>query len=194
MAKRTKKSKRDDKGWQRWWDARLSALEKLFGKAEGDVMHSMIPLPMGGAADVLRFRPKGMGITYVTADLIGDSGQPKTKLGQYELMICQRDEKQEWAANLISRLAAYTLERPLEPWDTMSVAGALPRKSKISSLLFVPYAEFSVLRRKCGVLLCLGLTDSELRYCYSNDCDPVIAELKKAREFPFTDLRRRSVI
>ena len=187
-------STRDDDTWQAWWDDRKAALERILGPADSEVLHATMPLALGGQADVMQFRPPNMGVTYVTADLIGESGQPETSLGQYELMICQRDDQQDWAPTLISQLAAYTLEVPLQPWDTMTIAPALPDDSNISDALFVPYAEFEVRTKKCGLLLCLGLTEAELNYCRTVDCDPVIDKLKEAGEYPFTTPGRASVI
>lgn len=187
------KQRKHDDDWEAWWNDRKAALEKILGPADDDVLHSMIPLAMGGRADVLRFHPPDMGVTYVTADLIGNSGQPETSLGQYELMICQRDEKSDWPPNLISQLAAYTLNIPLQPWDTMTIAPALPKGSKIYDALFVPYASFKVRRKKCGLLLCLGLTNEELEFCRAVDCDPVIDKLKEVGEYPFTNPKRQSV-
>jgi hypothetical protein len=185
-------AKRDDDAWQAWWDDRMTALEELLGPSDPNVMHSWIPLGLGGRADVITFRPPKMGVTYVTADLIG-SEQPESSLGQYELMICQGDDSQEWAPHLISQLAAYTLEVPLQPWDTMTISPAIPDGSNIVDALFVPFAEFEVRSTKCGLLLVLGLTQPELDYC-AVDCDPVIDKLKEAGEYPFTTLDRQSVM
>ena len=170
----------------------MAAIEELLGPSDSNVMHSFVPLGIGGKADVITFRPPNMGLTYVTADLIG-SDQPESSLGQYELMICQRDDTRDWAPVLIAQLAAYTLEVPLQPWDTMTIAPALPDDSEMTDALFVPFTEFEVRSTKCGLLLVLGLTQAELDYC-AIDCDPVIDKLKKAGEYPFTTLGRQSVI
>ena len=42
--------------WQRWWDARVAALEAVLGPCDGTVYHSPPPLHLDGYADVLRFR------------------------------------------------------------------------------------------------------------------------------------------
>src|SRR4051794_30766849 len=92
---------------QRWWDARVAALETIFGTGDGTVRRASTELHQMGFADVMRFRAYINGVTYVTCSLIGNRRQVPNKWGQYELMICSRED-QEWAPALISRLAAYT--------------------------------------------------------------------------------------
>lgn len=78
--------------WKRLWDARLAALEGVLGPSDGEVLHSPIPFGLGGNADVIRFRKHVDGVVYVTSDLIGDQQSKPNMLGQYELMICLRDD------------------------------------------------------------------------------------------------------
>src|SRR5450432_4041223 len=94
---------------QRWWDARVAALESVLGICDGTVWYAPAPMHRKGLADVLRFRSYVEGIAYVTCDLVGDSRQMPNKWGHYELMMCTRSEN-EWAPALLSRLAQYTHE------------------------------------------------------------------------------------
>lgn len=179
--------------WQELWDARLSSLESIFGPSDDGVFHSPLPFHLGGAADVVPFRRHLDGVTYVTADLIGDTRSKPNQLGQYELMICLR-EHSDWGPELISNLATYTLEAVLEPTETMDVAPSLPQPTQITSLLFVAYSELEFEAKPCGVLLCLGITEDELRYRHECGYDQVVEALKSAGVFPFTDLCRQSVL
>jgi hypothetical protein len=162
------------------------------------VYHATIPFELGGFADVLEFRQFLRGSVYVTADLTGpESGQIPSSLGQYELMVCTR-EPADWAANLISRLAKYTAEAVLEPSQTMDIATAMPAGSTIAALLFVepdlPKKEFYVQGERAGLLLCLGITGDELQACFASQVDTVLASLRARGVFPYTDLRRSSVL
>jgi hypothetical protein len=191
-------SEADSDDWRLVWDARQQALEAVLGPPTERVFHAVIPLDLGGSADVLEFRKHVPGSTYVTADLVGPlSGQPQNTLGQYELMICTR-EPEDWAPNLISRLARYTLEAVLEPSETMDMAPALPEGSAISAFLFTQPQlvsnELHVLGQRCGLLLCLGITTPELQACFEGRSSELLAALKSAGVFPYSDLRRKSVL
>jgi hypothetical protein len=72
-------------------------------------------------------------------ELIGHDEQVQNDLGNYELMICHRDDE-PWGANVISRLAYYTLEAKLNPGETMDIGSALPDDSTLAAFLFLNYA------------------------------------------------------
>jgi hypothetical protein len=183
--------------WKALWEARRLAFETVLGPAADTVLHAVYPFYLGGSADVLEFTSFVAGHTFVTADLVGDTRQLESGLGQYELMICTR-AREDWAPNLISRLARYTLDATLEPLHTMDIGPALPKHSTLSALLFaepdVPVNQFTVLGRRCGLLLCIGITEPELWACQRGRQQVVLAALRDRSVFPFTDLRRKSVI
>jgi hypothetical protein len=88
----------------------------------------------------------------------------------------------------------YTLESKLNPGETMDIGPAAPQGSTITALLFFDYARFTVHRGKAGLLLCLGITVDELAYCQAGRRAAVEKALKKAGVYPFTDLKRKSVL
>ncbi len=176
--------------WQRTWDSRLAGLEHELGKSDDKIAISSTPIYMGGGADVLTFKNHVDGIAYVTAGLIGDVGQAANELGEYELMMCCREEN-DWAPSLLSRLAPYTLETPLRPGETMDISPAMPKRSTIVALLFVSYREFRVNEAKAGLLLCIGITKFELANCRKNSPRVVLTKLKENGVFPFTDAHRK---
>ena len=186
-----------DDDWQLWWDARVAAMETVLGPSHDMVGHATIPFDVGadigGAADVVYFRKHLKGVVSVTCELIGRDDQVPNKLGNYELMICQRQEE-DWGPDLISRLAYYTLEAKLEPGETMDIAEAMPDGSTIAALLFFKYATFRVRQRKAGLLLCLGITADELAACRSGQRAEVERRLVETKVYPFTDPYRKSVL
>ncbi len=182
--------------WQRWWDARVGALETVLGKCDGTVYHSPPPLHLDGHADVLRFRHFVDGVTYVTCDLIGNPRHVPNDRGSYELMMCTRQES-AWAPALLSRLAKYTHDAAIHAGDTMDLVRAAPRKSTIEALLFarpeVPTTSFDVLGKPAGLVLCLGITGAEFAACKTHSSAVVLRALKDQGIYPYTDLRRDSV-
>src|SRR5262249_40631048 len=146
---------------------------------------SSVPIYLGGGADVLIFKSHIDGIVYVTAGLIGDGGQQQTEIGEYELMMCARDET-DWMPPLLSRLAPYTFEAALNPGDTLDIAPALPAGSTIAALLCTAYRQFKVGDIAAGVLLCIGITAKELEFCRTNGHSEVLARLKANGVYPYT--------
>jgi hypothetical protein len=187
----------DEDEWGLWWDARLAAMESVLGPSHDIVGHGVIPFFMGadigGAADIVYFHQHVDGIVAVTAELIGCEDQQLNQQGNYELMICTREEE-EWGAWIIGQLAHYTLRTPVNPGDTMDIDSAVPDGSTIAAFLYCDYARFQVRDQDAGLLLCLGITDSELEQCQAGNRETVEAALKAAAVFPYTDLFRASVI
>ncbi len=194
---------RDERGsddaddWQRWWDARIAAMERILGKSADTVGHGVIPFQfgadMGGAADIVYFRNHLDGVVAVTSELIGCDDQIPNDQGNYELMICSRDDH-EWGPNILSQLAHYTLECPLNPGETMDIGPAAPNGSTIAAFLFLDYGRFKVHDRHAGLLLCIGITADELSAFRAGNSSQVEAALKDAGVYPFTDLFRGSVM
>lgn len=183
--------------WSKWWNARVAAIETVLGKSDDVVLHAVIPFQFGhqagGAADVICFRKHVPGIVAVTSELIGEDSQVRNDIGNYELMICQRDDI-GWGANLLARLAYSTLESRLNPGETMDIGSATPEGSTIAALLFLEYARFEVRGRAAGLLLCIGITGDELQACFDGHRHELELALKEAGVFPFTDLYRKSVL
>jgi hypothetical protein len=203
---RGKVQMKDAKGedaWQRWWDARLAAIESVLGKSDHVVGHAATPFNFGGPdtgarADILYFRRHIPGVVYTTADLIGcdELGckeQPSNRQGNYELMVCHRKDE-EWGPTRISWLAHYTLQSTLNPGETMDFGSAMPQNSTIAALLFFDYARFKVRGRDAGLLLCMGITPDELKACREGRRKELENALKEAGAYPYTDLFRESVL
>ena len=182
--------------WEQWWDARVAAMEQLWGKAEDYVEHAVIPFDfgpdMGGAADLIYFKHHLPGMIVVTSELIGREDQIPNSLGNYELAVCHRTEE-SWGPDLIRRLANYTLEAKIEPGDTMEIAPLAPEGSTIQSLLFLDFARFTVRGRNAGVLLCMGITAEEEAVCRAGHSTQVEGALRAHGIYPFTDLYRNAV-
>jgi hypothetical protein len=182
---------------QSLWTERLAALESLLGKPLANIGHSSVPFDMGfdvgGGADVVYFRAQQRGRIAVTAELTGRSDQVTGTLGSFELAIAYRD-KSEWAPNLVSKLAYYTLEQGLEPGDTMALGPSAPEDSGLVGLLFDDFGRFVLRRKRCGLLLCIGITNREMRACRAGKSEQVLAALKASGIYPFTEFSRKTVV
>jgi hypothetical protein len=76
----------------------------------------------------------------------------------------------------------------------MDLGPALPTGSTLAAFLFLEFGRFVVGGRKAGLLLCLGITPDELEACRNGHRERVETELVSRGAYPFTDLRRRSVL
>lgn len=186
-----------DDDWTLWWDARLAALESILGKSHDIVGHGTIPFSLGadlgGTADIVYFHNHVEGILSVTAELIGNPDEIPNSMGNYELAICARDDD-DWGPNIIGQLAHYTLETPLEPGQTMDIGPATPEGSTIVAFLFCDYGRFVVRDQNAGIILCVGITSSELEACRKGESKRIEMLLKSLGVFPFTDLQREGVV
>jgi hypothetical protein len=187
---------RNQSDWEKIWTARSAALKAVLGEPTEMVYHAVTPFYLGGDADVLAFPDYKSGIAFVTAELTGkDVGQIQNELGNYELMICTR-ENCNWAPNFISRLSRYTCDAKLKPGDTMDTP--LFKDSRIEAMLFCkpdePADHFEFMHTTYGVLLCIGITKEELKFSRSCGSPVLLQTLKDSQIFPFTDLRRESTV
>jgi len=188
---------KENDAWQKIWDSRIAALTPILGKPSEMVFHATVPFHLGGFADVLLFPDYIPGTTYVTADLTGeDAGEKQSSLGNYELMVCARQEMPK-AADLVSRLARYTCDAKIEPGQTMDV-DAFFSDSTIRALLFAnPRDEpvhFEFSGKRHGLLLCIGITAEELKFGRSQGTEKLLAMLKQHGVFPYTIPNRTSVV
>jgi hypothetical protein len=183
---------------EKWWNPRVKALEKILGPQGKMDLHAPIffdvGAEMGGAPDVHTFtRHKKGVVAYVTAELIGRDNQVPNEMGNYEMMIClPKAVDAELAGVILTPMAYYTLEQPLNPGETSDL-GDLVEGSKVTALLFSDYGRFTVLGRPCGLLLCIGITMREFKY---NAKHPGALERKLREEgvYPVTDFERESVV
>ena len=174
------------------WELRREALTSLLGPADPTVLTSARPIYLGGFADVMTFRHFVPGLTYVTGGLTGVSAvdQKRNAAGRgYELMICTPREER-WAANLISKLARYTLDAALNPSETMDCP-ILPG-STLKALLFASPGKgpFAFGGEEHDLLLCIGITPGELKVCRTIGSAEVLEDLKAKNVFPWTDTGR----
>lgn len=186
-------SKTTDDDWKADWDVRLRALENELGKSEDKIATSPVPIYLGGGADVLMFKNHVDGVAYVTAGLVGSSSQQLTELGEYELMMCFREEN-DWAPSILSRLAPFTFQTALPPGEFMEITPNVPKGATIVGLVFAAYRHLKLPNGKAGILSCIGITATELASCRKSGTALVLERLKRSGIYPFTEMNRQSVL
>ena len=178
-------------------DEEFRVFSRFLGDPEDSAYCAPIPIYLGGRADVRVFRRYVAGYTYVTAGLVEDGGQIENSLGRYELMICTR-RKSDWAAGFVSGLSPYTLTTSFEPGETISAEGVFPAASALKKvLLTTPRSlaqSFDIEGVRCGILLCVGITNREFDLCHSTGAEVLVAKLIERDVFPYTVPERASII
>lgn len=188
--------------WEQVWDARIRALENLFGPCEESVYHGEPPIwEDGGTADVVWFRPAQDRCVYVTADLAGPvfDAQVPGHIGRYELMVVTR-EPNDWAPTLVAMLSAYTLMAALEPGNTADIGNFLRSRFPRSKMEVVyccqPLAlprEFEFMGATYGLITVVGLTPQEFSFRRKHGHEALERALGAAGALPYTDPDRPSV-
>ncbi len=168
------------------------ALAKRFGEMDEVIGHASVPLSLGGSADVAWFRNGSEQVVCTTTDLATNGSQLRNTQGNYELVIIT-ENKDEFAANLISQLAPYTFEAVLGTGQTMDIGEATPEESTLSALYFEALEPLKIHGHQIGLLLCFGITESELSHYLSGDESNLIQSLEEKGIFPLTSWERPSL-
>jgi hypothetical protein len=94
-------------------------------------------------------------------------------------------------------LAAYTCKAKLEPEQTMDIGNFLG-DSTLPAIIFAHPREggfsFEFAGKKFGLLLYVGIAAEELNYARKNGGAKLLAKLKQANVFPYTEPGRGSVM
>lgn len=192
LSARRHENRNEQKHHEQMWAAREKAVAALLGPPGERVLHAAVPFEIGGGADVQTYHPASGGTFYVTNDLVGSVARPNDR-GPYEMAIATRSDA-EWAPTLLSQLAIYTRTDVLNPGDTMDLGDVLPQPTQLVAFVLFEYARLRVRSEEAGLLLCLGLTASELEFARRNGSENLLPLLKEKNVFPYTDPARSSVL
>lgn len=202
--------------------AKRAALEKTLGPIDDVVGHAIIPFDVGGSVDLFFFPARRPGTVVATMDLIdanGNGPQPGP-LGVYELVACTKlrrasvyaidrktgemsadvdDERfaviTGWFCKMLTAIARDALTNEIQPGDAYELPGEEGGSAHYVifdafDMLGVP---FEVEGKKFGLLLCMEVFPSELQYAQNNGMEALIAKLKQADMYPYSDMNRQPV-
>ena len=198
--------------YNRHYEAKQAALEKILGPMHNMVGHAIIPFQIGGTVDMYYF-PNGIpGTGFATMELIepDGSGPKRNRIGTYEFVAFtkhklqnEEDKDEQHPFNRIERqicgifttLGFYSYDAVLNPGETCEVPGKEGEPNKY--LIFDVYAPqgkaFEINGKKHCLLLCLEVFKSEMEYAMENGSAVVIKKLKEAGHYPYSDLDREPV-
>jgi hypothetical protein len=206
------KPKFSDEEYERHYEVKRAALERILGPMHSLVGHAIIPFQVGGAVDMYYF-PNGIaGTGFATMELIepDGSGPKPNRIGTYELVAFTRqqmpssdEEAGDHPFNRIERricgifttIGFYSYDAVLNSGETCEVPGKEGEPNKC--LIFDEYtpdgAAFEIDGKRHCLLLCLEVFRSEMEHAMKCGSATVLKRLKEAGYYPYSDLDREPV-
>ena len=206
------KSEFSEEEYDRHYEAKQAALEKILGPMYELVGHAIIPFQIGGAVDMYYF-PNGIkGTGFATMELIEPDGAgPKpNRIGTYELVAftkltipAKEDKREDQPFNKIERrmcgilttIGSFSYEAVLNPGETCEVPGGEGEPNKC--LIFDNYSpngeSFEIDGKEHCLLLCIEVFRSEMEYAMEHGSSIVLSKLKAMGFYPYSDLDREPV-
>lgn len=204
------------------YEAKRAAMERILGPMDDLVGHAIIPFQIGGAVDMYSFSRAMPGTVFATMELIlpDGSGPKPNRLGTYELVACTvheweeekdragqataQDKEQQCDIDRIERricgifttIGNYSRDVVVEPGQTAEIPGEDGNDTKC--LVFDEYdtkgVPFDIEGTRHGLLLCIEVHRSEMEFAMEKGTAALLAMLKEAGHYPYSDLGRQPVI
>jgi hypothetical protein len=192
------------------YEEKQAGLERVLGKMNEMVGHSIIPFELGGSLDMYYFSNGIPGTGFASMELLSPdgSGPIPNRTGTYELVSFTKEayesddkdsnfKKIQGRLNVImTNIASYSYQAKLEPRETAELPGDEGQPNYC--LLFDEYKpngqEFRIGERKHGLLLVMEIFKDEMEYARKNGSDRLIEKLKLHGYYPYSDLNRKSVL
>lgn len=212
FGKKNTEQKFSNEIYEKHYEAKQKAIERILGKMHDSVGHAIIPFQVGGTVDMYYFPNVIRGTAFVTMELIepDGTGPIPNRMGTYELVaftkhsLSESDKNEEHPFNKIERricgiftvIGNYSFEAKLEPGETIEIPGDEGEEG--TCLVLDEYkregVNFEIDGKKHGLLLCIEIFRSEMVYAMENGSAKLLAMLKEKGYYPYSDLDRQSVI
>ncbi len=208
------KSKFSDDEYERDYEVKKAALERILGPMHDLVGHALIPFQIGGNVDMYYFPHAIPGTAFVTMELIepDGSGPKPNRIGTYELIAFTKHEierklraripsdeseqnpfeKMELRmTGMLTRIGRYSYEAVLNPGDTCEIPW---EKDETTCLIFDEYKKdgvgFEINGKRRCLLFCIEVFRSEMEYAMENGSAALLKKLKEKGYYPYSDLDR----
>jgi len=198
----------DDTLTQEWYERKTALMVDVLGKEHDVVMHAIIPYAIGGGLDLYYF-PNGIeGTAIATKELCEtpDQGSSNDVFGSYELVMFTRhrisldDAKDEATAfgrvhrsinAILNRIAPYSAQATLNPNETCEFPEDMESVGG-KCLIFDAYG-LDAVHAEFGLLAIIEIHRSEMDFARKHGGGELIAKLKRAGYYPYSDLDRSAV-
>jgi hypothetical protein len=206
-AKKNKQEVSDDE-YIKHHELKEKGLKQVLGQMHNMVGHALIPFQVGGNVDMYYFPHALDGTAFATMELIepDGSGPVPSEIGTYELVAFTKHritDDDQTAFDVIERrmcgiftvIGRYSHEAKLDPFDTCEIPAT--KNQEVIYLVFDEYkkpdVEFKIGNSKHGLLLCIEVFPSEMKYAQKNGTLALLNRLKAKRYYPYSDLDREPV-
>jgi hypothetical protein len=198
------------KAAEEWYEHKSRLMEEILGREHDMVMHAIIPYAVGGALDLYYF-PHGIpGTAIATKELseLPDQGSTNRDYSCYELAMFTRhplrlDEAKDKTTDfgkahsninaILNCVARYSETAHLNPNETCEFP---PDMESLGGkcLIFAGYgSRANEIARQFGILAVIEVFRSEMDFARSHGGSELIARLKAARHYPYSDMDREPV-
>ena len=195
--------------------AKKHALEQILGPMNDLVGHAVLPFFLGGAVDMYPFSKAMPGTVFATMELIGwdGSGPRPNRLGTYELIACTRLQRpvsdgtgeldpaspftrmMNRVCGILTSIGHYSQQAVLQPGETAEIpwSDGEPSVCVVFDRYDTNGIPFEVNGQRHGLLLVIQVHRSEMEYGRKRSGKALLAKLKEAGAYPYSDLGRPPV-
>ena len=214
FGKKEPKPRFSEEEYNRHYEAKQAALEKILGPMHHMVGHAIIPFQVGGAVDMYCFPNILPGTAFATMELIkpDGSGPKPNRFGTYELVSFTKQTipTSEYESNenhpfnkierhmcgIMTTVGFYSFESVLNPGETCEVPTKEggPNTCMVFDLYDPDGIGFIIDGKRHCLLLCLEVFRSEMEYAIKKGSASLLEKLKHAGHYPYSDLDREPVV
>lgn len=198
----------EDRLAQEWYERKTAMMVDVLGKEHDMVMHAIIPYAVGGGLDLYYF-PNGIeGTAIATKELceIPGEGSSNDVFDTYELVMFTRhaislDDARNEATPfgrahrsinaILNCIAPYSAEATLNPNETCEFPADMEAIGG-KCLIFDAYG-FDAAHAEFGLLALIEIHRSEMDFARKHGGANLIAKLKQAGYYPYSDMDRPAV-
>ncbi len=204
------KSDADDAAEEAWQNEKEKLLEEMLGPMHRMVMHAIIPYAIGGGLDLYYYPNHLEGVGIATQELThaGPTGSNNDHFDAYELVIFTRHaldlEQAKDDSTPIGRahqtmnailnvVAPYSEQATLNPYETCEFPADMESVGG-KCLIFDSYGQQETNGKRFGLLLLIEVFRSEMEFAREHGGASLLAKLKSAGAYPYSDLDREPVV
>lgn len=191
-----------------WYDRKSALMVETLGEEHDMVMHALIPYAVGGGLDLYYF-PNGIAGTAIATKELSEmpgEGSSNDVFDTYELVMFTRhpisldDAHDESTAfgrahrsinAILNCIAPYSAEATLNPYETCEFPQEMETVGG-KCLIFDAYGLDDKLA-EFGLLAIIEIHRSEMEYAWEHGGRALIAKLKEADHYPYSDMERPAV-
>jgi len=200
----------EEEAANQWYEHKSLLMESMLGEEHGMVMHAIIPYAIGGGLDLYYYpnRIPGTGIATKELSEAPGEGSSNKVFGCYELVMFTKqaidldkahDEESAFGRMhrkinpILELIARYSAEATLNPNETCEFPAEMESVGG-RCLIFDAYGVRSdEMVENFGMLAVIEVFRSEMEFARENGGAELLARLKEAGHYPYSDLDREAV-